>query len=560
MPYPEFDALDWSAVEPHVAALAVSELTPGVASEWLQRWSDLASVLYERQVRIQRALSENTADARAEEQFQILVDKILPRMRIAEQALRDRLLALDGYEPAADEIEIVRRFQAQASIYSKTNVPLLSELMRLENQYDKITGGLSIPWEGRSETLPQAQLHLLQPDRDERERAWRLTMAAYLSHREELNDLYLHMLRLRREVAANAALPSFRDYRWLELGRFDYTPEDCAVFQDAIEHEVVPLARELYAQRQAQLGLSTLRPWDVDVDPFGTPLRPFDDAAELEAGAQRVFDRVDPTFGAYFQSMRDGFLDLATRPNKAPGGYCESFPVTGRPYIFMNAAGAPQDVSTLLHEGGHAFHFMESRRHPLLWNHNGPMEFCEVASMGMELLAAPYLAAEDGGFYSARDARRARADDLRRTIGFFPYMAVVDAFQHWVYTVAPADVTAAALDEKWSELWDRFMRGIDFSGLKTEKETGWHQKLHIFQAPFYYVEYGLAQLGALQVWRNAMLDRSKAVADYRAALALGNTRGLADLFRAAGATFAFDRRTVGELMALARRELDALSA
>jgi oligoendopeptidase F len=203
---------------------------------------------------------------------------------------------------------------------------------------------------------------------------------------------------------------------------------------------------------------------------------------------------------------------------------------------------------------------MESRRHPLLWNHNGPMEFCEVASMGMELLAAPYLAAEDGGFYSARDARRARADDLRRTIGFFPYMAVVDAFQHWVYTVAPADVTAAALDEKWSELWDRFMRGIDFSGLKTEKETGWHQKLHIFQAPFYYVEYGLAQLGALQVWRNAMLDRSKAVADYRAALALGNTRGLADLFRAAGATFAFDRRTVGELMALARRELDALSA
>ena len=258
--------------------------------------------------------------------------------------------------------------------------------------------------------------------------------------------------------------------------------------------------------------------------------------------------------------MRDGYLDLASRPNKAQGGYCEGFPVTGKPYIFMNAVGTHSDVNTLLHEGGHAFHFMESLRHPLLWNQNGPMEFCEVASMSMELLSAPYLTVEQGGFYSEADARRAYAEQLRGIVEFLPYMAVVDAFQHWVYVDAPRNLSAGDLDAKWSELWDRFMPGADWSGLQTEKETGWHRKLHIFQAPFYYVEYGLAQLGALQIWRDALQDQAQAVAHYRAALALGNTQGLSSLFRAAGAQFAFDRRTVGELMRLVRAQLERLAA
>ena len=217
--------------------------------------------------------------------------------------------------------------------------------------------------------------------------------------------------------------------------------------------------------------------------------------------------------------------------------------------------GTHDDVQTLLHEGGHAFHYMESRRNPLWWNQNGPMEFCEVASMGMELLAAPYLPAERGGFYSAADARRAYAEKLKELVTFLPYMAVVDAFQHWVYVDAPENVAAADLDAKWSELWNRFMVGIDYAGLQTEKETGWHRKLHIFGDPFYYVEYGLAQLGAMQVWRNSLKDQRKAVADYRAALALGGTRGLAQLFTAAGGRFSFDRRTVGELMALVEEQL-----
>lgn len=560
MPYPMLNPLDWSTIQPHVDALLEAELTPETASAWLQRWSDLASVLYESQLQIQRGVSENTADVEAEARFEKLAGEILPQARIADQSLRDRLLALEGYTPAEDEVELLRRFRAEARAYDERNVPILSELMKLGNQYDKITGSLSIEWEGQSETLPQADLHLRQGNRDERERAWRRIMDAYLSRRQELNELYLQMLTMRRQVAWNAALPGFRDYRWLELARFDYTPDECATFRDAIEHEVVPLASDLYAERARKLGIRDLRPWDVDVDLDGEPLRPFTDVSDLEEGAQRIFSRVNPIFGEYFSIMRDGFLDLPSRPNKAPGGYCEGLPVTGKPYIFMNAVGTPRDVGTLLHEGGHAFHFLESRRHPLLWNHNGPMEFCEVASMSMELLSAPYLAASEGGFYSERDARRACRDDLRGIVEFLPYMAVVDAFQHWVYATAPEDISATALDEQWSELWDRFMRGISYQELEAEKQTGWHRKLHIFQAPFYYVEYGLAQLGALQVWRNSLEDQAQAVRDYRAALALGNTRGLSDLFGAAGAQFAFDRRTVADLMSLVRRQLDALAA
>lgn len=559
MTYPNADPFDWSSVQPYVDGLLSEQLTPETAAGWLQRWSDLASVLYQAQAQVQRETTEDTTDEAADRRFQILVEEILPRARVADQALKARLLSLEGLEPGEDTRELLRRFATEASIYHADNVPILSELLKLANQYDKIAGSLNIVWDGRQETLPQAQLHLRSPERDERERAWRLISAAYLGSRQKMDELYLEMLTLRRRVAVNSGLPSFRDYQWKEMARFDYTPEDCATFHDAIEHEVVPLVQELYAQKAQLLGLPHLRPWDTDVDPYGPPLQPFADTAELEEGASRIFEQVDPELAAYFQVMRDGYLDLASRPNKAPGGYCESFPVAGKPYIFMNAVGTHRDVDTLLHEGGHAFHFMESRRQPLLWNQNGPMEFCEVASMSMELLSAPYLAAGQGGFYSEADARRAYAQGLRETVEFLPYMAVVDAFQHWVYVEAPEDVKAGDLDAKWSELWDRFMYGIDYTDLDTEKATGWHRKLHIFQAPFYYVEYGLAQLGALQVWRNALREPRQAVADYRAALALGNTRGLAQLFEVAGARFGFDRQTVGELMVLIREQLDRLA-
>ena len=550
-----FDPFDWTSIQPRVDALLAAELTPESVPAWLEQWAGLDAALYEAQAQVYRDTMEDTTNADADRRFNILVEEILPKMRVAEQALREKLLAVPGYEPAPEHELLVKRFRAQRAIFSPDNVPLLSDLMKLENDFEKLMGGLLVDLDGEKVTVPAAYARLrMCADRSEREAAWRAIVGAFLAERSRLNDLYLRMFRLRRQVAANAGLPDFRAYKWQELARFDYTPGDCFAFHEAIAREVVPLATRIYQQRAASLGVDTLRPWDTVFDPHGEPLRPFSDVVELEEGCQRIFDGLDPALGDYFRVMRDGNLDLASRPNKGAGGYCDNFPVSGKPYIFMNAVGSKADVETLLHEGGHAFHFMSSKDR-LFWNQNGPMEFCEVASMSIELLAAPYLRKEQGGFYDRRDAARAYADHLEEIVTFLPYMAVVDAFQHWVYAAAPEDVTAADLDAKWSALRDQFMPGLDVSGLEDARATGWHQKEHIFSAPFYYIEYGLAQLGALQIWRNALRDPAAALSDYRRALALGYTRGPAGLFAAANARFAFDRSLLRELMAAIEGEL-----
>ena len=567
--YPRIDPQDWSTVQPHVDQLLAAELTPTDVRAWLQNWSDLFAVLNEAEAQIYREITENTADEEADARFKHHVQMIHPEAAKAEQALKEKLLGVDGYEPTSETALILERFQTEADLFRQENIPLQTELSLLGKQYDEITGGLSFDWEGESKTIPEVELLLGDRDRSRRERAWRSALDAYLAQREELNHLFLQMLPLRRKMATNADFSDFRAYQWQVMARFGYTPEDAFTFHDAIEHEVVPLATEIYQTTAKQLGLDKLRPWETDiagpsqitVDPYDTPLHPFSDVSELISTTGRIFNQVNPVLGGYFEAMRAGYLDLASRPHKAPGGYCEGFPVSGQPYIFMNAVGSADNVTTLLHEGGHAFHFAESvRSQPLLWNQNGPMEFCEVASMSMELLSTPYWTQDKGGFYNEADFKRAYTEQLQGSVLFLPYMAIVDSFQHWLYVDAPDDLDAGDLDRKWSELWDRFMPGIDYGGLQAQKETGWHRKLHIFHVPFYYIEYGLAQLGALQVWRNALQDQAKAVADYRQALALGYTRPLPELFAAAGAKFAFDRQTVGDLMALVHGQLEAISA
>lgn len=556
--YPQVNPLDWSTVQPHVDSLLAAELSPNNADTWLQQWNDLTAVITETTAQVYRDVSENTADTEAEKRFLTLVESTMPEATKAEQALREKLLAVDDYTPPPDTVLVLKRFRTESSLFREENIPLQTELMKLSNDYDKTIGAMTVDWDGAQETLPQAMLHLREKDRTVRERAWRLVMDRYLADRDKLNNLYLTMLERRRRVAHNAGFADFRAYQWQALMRFDYTPADAFTFHAAIEEKVVPLARKLHARQAAKLGLLAPRPWDVDVDPEGEPLRPFRDVTELEEGGYRIFQRVDPVLAGYFSLMRHGYLDLASRPNKAPGGYCNGFPVSQRPYIFMNAVGTHDDVQALLHEGGHAFHFMESAKQPLTWNHNGPMEFCEVASMAMELLSMPYLERSQGGFYDTADARRAYAEKLRSIVQFLPYMAVVDGFQHWVYTEAPAEISASDLDAKWSQLWDRFIPGVDYRGLQAQKETGWHRKGHIFTSPFYYIEYGLAEMGALQVWRNALHNQAQAVADYRHALAIGDTRPLPELFRAAGARFAFDSQTLGELMDLIEHKLGEL--
>ena len=554
----EIDAHDWDTVAPHFAALADEDLTAQGVGDWLLRWSEIEKELGEAGARAGRAKSEDTANQEAEAAYLHFVQDIIPKWTVAAQALKTKLLAVPGYEPDAEHKQFLRRLRSDADLFRAENVPLQAQLQTLANEYNKLTGSMTATVNGEEMTLPQVEGLLLDTDRAVRESAWRAVQERWLESRAPLDELYLKMLPLRRQLAKNAGLPDYRAYMWRAMKRFDYTPQDSLAFGDAIEAEVVPLAKRLLESRRRTLGIETLRPWDLAADPENrAPLRPFADVAELEEGTARIFANVDPALGADFEKFRQGFLDLGSRKGKAPGGYCSFFPKTGLPYIFMNAVGTEGDVRTMLHEGGHAFHGLaSSATQPLLWNRGAPMEFNEVASMAMELLALPYLEKEQGGFYTPEEANRARQEQLERIVMFLPYMAVVDGFQHWVYSEAPDDVTAADLDAQWDLLWTRFMGGTDWSGLEAERQTGWHRKLHIFTVPFYYVEYGLAQLGALQVWRNALADQADAVRRYRSALALGNTRPLPDLYAEAGARLAFDRETVGELARLVESHLE----
>jgi oligoendopeptidase F len=356
-------------------------------------------------------------------------------------------------------------------------------------------------------------------------------------------------------------LGDYRAFCWQKLLRFDYTPADCLHFHQAIEAKVVPAAKRIYEKRRQRLGVNALRPWDLEVDPLSRPpLRPFHNGQELQTKSLAIFQQLDPQLAAYFETMvNEGLLDLDNRKNKAPGGYCMPFAAVKRPFIFMNAVGLQDDVQTMLHEAGHAFHVFETSHLPYHQQLQVGEEFGEVASMAMEWLAAPYLSAP-GSFYSQAEAARARLEHLERSVLFWPYMAVVDAFQHWVYENPTAAMNPADCDAHWAALWQRFMPGVDWSGLEQELMTGWQRKLHIHQAPFYYVEYGLAQLGAVQVWRNALTDQAEAVANYRRALALGGTVSLPQLYATAGAKFAFDGPTLGSAISLMEKTIAALEA
>jgi oligoendopeptidase F len=548
----------WSQIEPFYNELEQRPLDATSCDAWLRDWSRLSDLISERFSRLYVALTINTADAAAEQRYNAFLDQIYTRVEAADQRLKQKLLA-SALTPAGLEVPL-RGMRAEAALFREANLPLLNEERKLAAEYDKIIGAQTVAWQGQERTVAQLKPVYQADDRSLREQAWRLTSQRQLADRAAINALWARLLELRLRLAANAGCADYRDYRWQQMWRFDYAPDDCVRFHEAIEQVVVPAAARIYERRRQQLGVATLRPWDLDVDPQGRPaLRPFDDVAQLEAHCEAIFEQVDPELGAYFHTMRqERLLDLDNRKGKSPGGYCTSFNSVRRPFIFMNAVGLHDDVQTMLHEGGHAFHVFESAHLPYSYQLSVGTEFAEVASMAMELLAGPYLARAAGGFYDADGVRRARVEHLENIILFWPYMAVVDAFQHWVYAHADEARDPARCDATWAALWHRFMKGVDWSDLDDELVTGWHRKLHIHRIPFYYVEYGLAQLGAVQVWHNALRDRAAAVDSYRRALALGGTAALPDLYATAGARFAFDAPTLREAVALLEQTIAEL--
>jgi len=547
----------WDDILPHYTELLDRPLESGDVEAWLDDWSTLESALMEAHQRANVAYSRNTADAGKEATFLRFGKDIGPKRTEQTVKLASRILET-GFS-RHDLETTLRRFQTDRDLFREENMPLEGELQQLNADYSKRTGGMQVEWDGEEIPLPRLAKYLLSPERDIRERAFRLQFAPYIEQRDGLADIFDQQLANRRQIARNAGFDSYVDYTFQSKHRYDYTPEDCRSWHDAVEQTFVPAVGRRLEKRKQAMGVDALRPWDTSQDPQGRdPLAPYDSVNQLTAIAEIIFGRVDPVFGIQFQTMiNEDLLDLESRAGKRPGGFCTSFPDSKRPFIFMNASGVARDVRTLLHEAGHAFHGFAAFDLPFLFQRHPGSEMAEVASMSMELLAAPSLHQATGGYYNEADYRRARIDHLDGILDLFPWVATVDAFQHWLYT-SPEAADRDARDAYFRNLWAKFDPHTDWSELDAERTARWYKQLHLFLYPFYYIEYGIAQLGALQVWRNSLEDHAGAVKAYREALALGGTRALPALFNAAGARLIFDAEGMGELVNLIESEIDAL--
>jgi oligoendopeptidase F len=548
----------WAQFEPYYTDLAERTVDEGTVSAFLSDWTRLSELLDETYSRLYVATTVNTADEGAEELFHGFLDQVYPQAEEAEQKLREKIVAQQKVPPGF-EIAL-RKMRVDMELFRQENLPLKTEEQKLGTQYDKIMGAQTVEWEGKEVTLVQLRPVYQDVDRAKRERAWRTAAQRQVQDREAIGDLWKRFLELRISMAANAGFADYRSFRWQEMHRFDYSPDDCMAFHRAIEETVVPAAERLAEKRRSDLGIDRLFPWDTIVDPLGRPpLAPFKEASELKTGTASLFHGLDPRLGSHFDTMvNEGLLDLENRKNKAPGGYCIDFAAVKRPFIFMNAVGMHDDVQTLLHESGHCFHTFERASLPYFQQRYVGMEFAEVASMAMELLASSHLSKEKGGFYNEADAARAFAEHLERSIQFWPFMAAVDAFQHWVYENPEQAGDLENCDEQWKHVAQRFITWVDWTDLEEELKNGWQTKPHIHVVPFYYVEYGLAQLGAVQIWGNSLKDLDSAVAAYLDALALGGTVPLPDLFARAGAKFTFDVQTLKSAVSLMEHTLESL--
>jgi oligoendopeptidase F len=578
---PAIDLGDWTQIAPLFDQLETRAAQCQSAADlehWLLDWSELSAALDEESAQRYIAMTCHTDNADAEKAYLHFVEKVEPQLKPRQFALEKIYIHRRGelHEPQTSSATentgtrgarpsesryfvFDRDVKNHVELFRSENVPLETEDAKLCQQYQKLAGSLTVNFRGGEKTLVQMGRYLEEPDRTLRQEAWELVARRRLQEVDKFDDIFDQLIRLRQQVAHNAGFKNYRDYAFHRLGRFDYTPQDCTRFHGAVAREVMPVVRELQADRRHQLGLDKLhpghlRPWDLAVDPQNrTPLKPFAEVGEMVSHTQKIFDRLDGELAGGFRQMQElRLLDLDNRKGKAPGGYQQNLAEARVPFIFMNAVGQQRDVETILHEAGHAFHALAVKDEDLYAYRSAPIEFCEVASMSMELLGNEFI--EE--FYSAADANRARRVHLEGIIGIFPWIATVDAFQHWIYTHpghSRAERAAA-----WLELMDRFGGDVDWDGYEAARANLWHRQLHIFLHPFYYIEYGIAQLGALQVWANSKRDRAKALNDYKKSLVLGGSRSLPELFAAAGCKFQFDAAAIRPLVQLAREELKKL--
>ena len=550
---------DWASVESFFKELAERNIDSTESLEqWLKDINEVEAAVSEDACWRQIKMTCDTENKELEGAFNFFMMEIQPKIQPYADLLNRKLIA----SPFTKELDpdkfftYLRNVKKSIDLFREANIPLQAEMNVEAQRFGIIAGKMTIEVNGQEYTLQQAAKFLEDPDRKIREDVYRKINERRLQDKTELNDLFSSLLRKRNQIAINTGFNNYRDFRFTELGRFDYNKADCFQFHEAVKLHVMPLVNQLYENKKEKLGLDTLRPWDIEAEPAGIkPLRPFTTGEELIEKTIQCFNQLLPFFGDCLQKMRSmGHLDLESRKGKAPGGYNCPLAESGAPFIFMNAAGQLDDVTTMVHEGGHAIHSFLSHDLELHSFKEYPTEIAEVASMGMELFSMGHWQVY---FDNEEELNRAKEQHLERVITIFPWIATIDKFQHWVYE-NPYHTDGQRADT-WLEILKEFSSPvIDFSGLDEYRLFAWQRQLHLFEVPFYYIEYGIAQLGAIGLWQQYKQDPEEAINNYITALDLGGTRTLPELFRAAGLEFNFSPAYISGLMKFVKEELDGI--
>ena len=550
----------WADLKPYFDSLISSAVNDSKAlGQLILHYSETLSVFHEQNAWSYINMSRETTNQEYLDRHELFATKISPELEKAANVVEKMIVNHPAFSGLPDERfgQLKKKLKRELELFREENVELSAEISKLSTQYDQLTGGLTVTLDGEEMPMPKASVRLQSSDRAIRREAWLAISEKRYSVKEEADRIYNDMLKLRVQTAKNAGYENYRDFSHDQHQRFDYTPQDAVDFQNAIEEHIVPLARIIGESHRNKLGLAKddYRPWDLAGEPEGQEaLKPFKTGTELLEHAVNIFTEIHPQFGENLKAMKAADLfDLESRKGKAPGGYNYGLETTGMPFIFMNAAGTHRDVVTMCHEGGHAMHTFLTNDEPMIHYRDTPSEMAETASMSMELLTAELW----NKFYDQKDHIRARREHLEGIISFFPWCATVDAFQHWVYL--NPNHTAEERDAYFDELNGRFTSGlVKWDDYDHFRKNGWQRQLHIFGMPFYYVEYGIAQLGALQVYRLYKKDPEAALKGYIKGLSLGSSKPMPEVWDAMGIKFDFSADTLKELVEFVQQELNDL--
>ena len=552
---------NWEGLEPYFKTLLAQDLdSVSTLEKWLQNLSELEAFISEDACWRQIKMTCDTTDKSLEESFNFFCMEIQPKMQPYADALNKKLIAC----PFTADLDksayftYLRSVKKSIELFREENIPIQAELSVLQQQYGTIAGKMTIQFKEQEYTLQQAAQFLENPDRAIREEVYLKIQERRLQDQTSMHDLFSSLIQKRNQVALNAGFANYRDYKFQELGRFDYSKEDCYQFHEAIKLHVLPLIDKIYARKKKKLGVAILKPWDTEAEPAGiTPLKPFTDGKDLYNKSVACFEKLNPFFADCLRKMNDlKHFDLESRKGKAPGGYNCPLAESGAPFIFMNAAGQMSDVTTMVHEGGHAIHSFLAHPLSLTAFKEYPMEMAEVASMSMELFTMNHW---QSFFDNEEDLNRAKEHQLERTITIFPWIAIIDKFQHWVYENPMHTIEERTAS--WKNIVAEFSTdSIDYSGLDMYRAIGWQRQLHLFEVPFYYIEYGIAQLGAIGMWMQYQINPNQALENYMNALSLGGTKTLPELYKTAGIEFNFSPNYVKKLMDFTNQELEKLYA